>query len=257
MAKLAQWFGILLVAHHTSMISGTPVCVYKDTFYISDTEIYDGGCNVAYCDKMAQLVYRHGCSVSTPGRQSKSPRRYAVVTALPPWIKPTARSTVIHAKPTTKSMVIHGQPTAHVFGCHVDGKVYPAGTAIYQGREDNWCYGKYCDSHGSIIYADDFNCFSSSGPTPTAIPGPTPTAIPPTTVPQTIPTKLSTLLSGKGCHYNGKFYPANTNLGAPDDRATKYCTKCDENAQIQHWYDTDCFRTGPIPLGSTPPAIVG
>ena len=245
MAKLAQWFGILLVAHHTSMISGTPVCVYKDTFYISDTEIYDGGCNVAYCDKMAQLVYRHGCSVSTPGRQSKSPRGYAAVTALPPWIKPTARSMVIHGQPTTVTALPPWiTPTA--FGCHFNGKIYPPGTQIsyYEDRKSNFCGGQYCDGNGHIINAHNYHCFTYSGPTPTA-------------VPQTTPTKLSTLLSGKGCHYNGRFYPANTTLGALDDRATKYCIKCDENAQIQHWHDYDCFRTGSTPPGSTPPAIVG
>ena len=223
MIKLIPWFGILLVAYHTSMISSTPVCVYKGTFYISDTEIYDGGCNVAYCDKMAQLVYRHGCSVSTPGRQSKSPKMFTTVTTLPPFM-------------TTMS------------GCYANGKVYPPNTQISKGEDhfSNWCYGSYCDSNGQIQNWDNFNCFSTM----------TTSSPPPTTVPQTtIPTKLSTLLSGKGCHYNGKFYPANTNLGAPDDRATKYCTKCDENAQIQHWFDYDCFRTGPTPPGSTPPIV--
>ena len=233
MAKLAPWLGIIYsVVYYSSMVSGTPVCVYKGTFYISDTEIYDRGCNVAYCDKMARLVYRHGCSASTglPITSTKNRQMFSAMTTFPPF-------------------------TSTAFGCRVNGKVYPPNTQINNGEShaSNWCYGSYCDSSGLIQYWDNFNCFTTSSPPPTTVPQ---TTIPETTVPETtIPTKLSTLLSGKGCYYNGHFYPANTNLGAPDDRATKYCTKCDENAQIQHWYDFDCFRTGPTPPGSTPPII--
>ena len=219
MIRLAPCLGILLVVYLTSMVSGTPVCVYKGTFYISDTEIYDGGCNVAYCDKMAQLVYRQGCATST----RRQP--FTTVTTIPPFI-------------TT------------MFGCYANGRVYPPNTEISKGvdHSSNWCYGEYCDSNGQIQNWDNFNCFTT--------PSPPPTTVPQTTVPKTtIPTMFSSLVTRKGCYYNGKYYPANTNLGAPDDRATKYCTKCDENGQIQHWYDYDCFRTDPTPPGSTPPIV--
>ena len=178
-------------------ISATPVCVYKNTFYISDTEIFEAGCNVAYCDKMAQLVYREGCSTTTGA-----------------WPSTTMMPTTM---PTT------------MIGCYYNGKFYHPNSQIYRGedRDANWCYSAYCDSTGQVIHGDNFNCF--------------PTTLPTTTAPTTIPPLVSTN-ANSGCFYNGKFYPANTNLGAPNDRATKYCTKCDENGHLQHWYDFDCFR---------------
>lgn len=208
------WTGILSVLiPYFNTVSGTPVCVYKNRFYISDTEIYDGNCNVAYCDKIANLVYKQGCSSSTESPVTP-PQRRQMVTTVP-------------------------YDTTTDFGCHVHGKVYPAGTDIsrHEDRSSNWCYGTFCDQSGHTVHWDNFNCF-------------------PTTA-TTVPTMLPTLLSGRGCYYNGKFYPANTNLGAPDERATKYCTRCDENGQIQHWYDYDCYRTETTTPWFTAPNVVG
>ena len=205
-----ELFNIVLLG-----VSATPVCVYNNQFYISDTEIYVGGCNVAYCDKMAQLVHLSGCTSKTGS------------------FAPTTR-----IMPTTLPIM-----TTTLFGCNVGGTFYAPGSEIsrHEARASNWCYGSYCDSSGQIIHWDNFNCFTTT-----------------TTVATTVP--LSTILSQSGCYYNGRFYPPNTNLGAPDDRATKYCTKCDENGKLQHWYDYDCFRgdtTIPTPTSPNGNHIVG
>ena len=243
-------------------ILATPACVYDNQFYISDTEIFVHGCNVAYCDKMARLVYKDGCSV-------------------------TARD--LPVQQTTIPTMVSTTPV----GCYYNGKYYMRNTQISKGedRTNNWCYSTYCDYSGHIQHADDFNCFTSTTP-PTTVP----TTIPPGCLyrgqfypPNTQISKHEDRISNQcystfcdangqvqymdnfncftttttttttapttppGCYYNGKFYPANTNLGGANDRATKYCTKCDKNGQIQHWYDYDCFRSST----TVPTDIVG
>lgn len=113
-------------------------------------------------------------------------------------------------------------------GCDFEGQRYPLNSEIYKGedRASNWCYGAYCDTEGEIIYWDDFNCFPTTTPSPTTPPS-TPTTIP------------------FGCMYNGEFFPPGTEIERGEDRASNWCygTICDDDGQILHWDNFDCFPT--------------
>ena len=264
-------------------ILATPVCVYDNQFYISDTEIFVHSCNVAYCDKMARLVYKDGCSVTArdwPVQQTTIPtmvpttpvgcyyngKYYMRNTQISKsedrtnnWCYSTYcdySGQIQHADdfncfPTTATpatYMVLTKVTPTTFGCNYNGKHYPLNTEIYKGedRTTNFCYSTYCDDSGHIRTAGNPHCFPTAAP-PTAVTA-TPTAVPTTILPP--PTTVPT--TPVGCYFNsGKFYPANTILSGTGGRPIKYCTKCDENGQIQHWYDDDCFRgstTAPIGL---------
>ena len=70
---------------------------------------------------------------------------------------------VILLVPSTVVMVTDASPT-FVPGCYVNGEFYPPGEKISSGQDvfNNWCYGTFCGDDGSIIYWDNFDCFSTT-----------------------------------------------------------------------------------------------
>ena len=125
-------------------------------------------------------------------------------------------------------------------GCQYNGQYYPPNSDINKGedRQNNWCYGAFCDGQGKVLHWDNFNCF--------------PTTTPPTTTPSTTPPMPP------GCQYYGQYYPPNSDINKGEDRQNNWCygAFCDGQGKVLHWDNFDCFPTTTPPTttpSTTPP----
>ena len=70
------------------------------------------------------------------------------------------------------------------------------------------------------------------------------TVHPPTTTPPMPP----------GCHYNGQYYPPNSEIYKDEDRQSNWChgAFCDGQGQVLHWDNFNCFPSTTPPTTTAP-----
>lgn len=184
-------------------------CFYDGKWYPRNSEIsrgFDGRswCYGTYCDQSGQIVVWDNFQCSTP----------AVTTS-----SPTTTPTTLPEKPTTLL------PSSTPVGCYHNGRWFLPGSEISRGSSYGWCYGMYCDTHGSIVAWDNWSCSTTSRPT---------------TIPITTPPYLTTERP-LGCNFRGWLYALGSEISQTWISGERcYGKRCSNDGQIITWLAFDC-----------------
>lgn len=127
-----------------------PGCYHDNVYYPPGSVIENGydassnWCYGAHCDMSGMIIYWDNFHCRT-------------TPSTPPTTPPTT------TPPTTTP------PTTIPRGCLHNGQYFQPGVTIDKGYDagSNWCYSTYCDMNGQVVYADDFNCLTTTPPSST------------------------------------------------------------------------------------------
>lgn len=178
------------------------------------------------------------------------------VTTIPP-------TTITPTPPTTTPPSLPPSFTTTPFGCNHGGSLYPPGSEISKGSDGNgWCYGLYCDYHGSIIAWDNWDCSPSSTKKTSSAPTTTPpsstretSSLPSkthqrTTKPSSLPPIDTTPF---GCNHEGSLYPPGSKISeGSDGNGWCYETYCNYDGNIITSDNWDCSLSATKETSSAP-----